>query len=73
MLSASAIWYIVIVRMVTGPVTPTMTNGWPAKTLKMRPETQLDRQTSTTPILPCVALSRSSANVIAGAMDVKNM
>ena len=35
---------------------------------KMQPDRQLLRQTSTTPILP-VDRSRSSANVIAGAMD----
>jgi hypothetical protein len=61
-----------MVNMVTGPVTPTMTRGWPPKMEKMQPDRQLLRQTSTTPIFP-VERSRSSANVIAGAMDVKNM
>ena len=57
----------------TGPVTPTITKGWPAKTEKMTPLTHDDRQTSTTPILPFVALSSRSAKVMAGAIEVKNM
>ena len=62
-----------MVKMQTGPVTPTMTSGWPAATAKTLPQRNVDMSTSTSPILPAVLCARKAPKVMAGLIDVKNM
>ena len=62
-----------MVKMQTGPVTPTMTRGWPAATAKTLPQRNVDMSTSTSPILPAVLCARKAPKVMAGLIDVKNM
>jgi len=67
------------VKIVTGPVTPTMHNGWPPMIANMDPVTAVESRTSTGPSwafpVPSSTVLRLStaAKVMAGAMLVKNM
>ena len=59
--------------MTTGPVTPTMTSGCPAKKDQMIPVPPVAMSTSGSPISPPVAVISCSPKMSAGKKDVKNM
>mmetsp|Transcript_5793 Transcript_5793/g.11782 ORF Transcript_5793/g.11782 Transcript_5793/m.11782 type:complete len:81 (-) Transcript_5793:78-320(-) len=62
-----------MVKIETGPVTPTINNGWPANNAKSIPVIDVANNTSIAPICCLVCSPSSSEKVIAGPMDVKKM
>ena len=65
--------YILIVSIDTGPVTPTITSGWPANRENSIPVIEVANRTSIAPTWVFVASDSRSEKVIAGPTDVKKM
>ncbi len=62
----------VAVNIAIGPVTPTITSGWPANSDMKTPPSAEARMTSTTPSCPSVESEITAPNVTAGPMEEKN-